>query len=139
MATLSNDHAVEPARTWSPSPAEETEVTLECTEDRFGALAHPLPAPTAEAQRSGFPGAREAGNCAKRATCGTIEPDDMRATLERVDAGPVRRAPGGPAAGGEVEIAPSALERPTQDHLQQCRVDPYGPGGAPRRAELGRD
>ncbi|MEZ6004348.1 MAG: TldD/PmbA family protein [Planctomycetota bacterium] len=123
MAILSNDHAVELCQDLvSQSPAEETEVTLECTEDRFVRFAHLGPSQSADRERNEVAfrvrvkvdgELREA-----RATCGTIEPDDMRATLERalmlaqyaeplVD--PQR-------FGGEVEIAPSALERPTQDH-----------------------
>ncbi|HRV82200.1 MAG TPA: TldD/PmbA family protein, partial [Planctomycetota bacterium] len=123
MSILSNDHAVELCQSLvQQSPADQTEVTLDCVEDRF--VRYACDGPTQNADREKYAVAfrvripvdgqlREA-----RATCGTIDPDDMRAAMDRAlvlaeHADPVDsdRPMGGP-----VTIPGSAMERPTQDH-----------------------
>ncbi|MFT4648277.1 MAG: PmbA protein [Planctomycetota bacterium] len=123
MSILSNDHAIELCQSLvAQSPTEETEVSLTCVEDRF--VRYGAEGPTQNADREKYEVAfrvrvpvdgqlREA-----RATAGSIDPDDMRAALERAlvlahHADPVGDRPG---LGGPVQIVGSALQRPTQDH-----------------------
>ncbi len=123
MSILSNDHAVELCQQMvEQSPAAQTEVSLLAVEDRFVRFA--CHGPTQNADREKYEVAmrvRVQANGAlreARATCGTIDPDDMRATLKRAltlaeHADPVAQ---GDVLGGAVTIPGSALERPTQDH-----------------------
>ncbi len=123
MSILSNDHAIELCQSLvAQSPTEETEVSLSCVEDRF--VRYGADGPTQSADREKYEVAfrvrvpvdgevREA-----RATAGSIDPDDMRAALERALVLAHHADPVGdrPAFGGPVQIAGSALQRPTQDH-----------------------
>lgn len=130
MALLQQDHALDLCRDLvESSPAEQTEVTLECAEDRFVRYADEGPTQTADRERyelsvrvrlgSGeedrgpFGGWREA-----RATTGSFEAGEAKAALERaltlaeVSDAKTDLVP----MGGPVAVPETALERPTMDH-----------------------
>ena len=123
MSILSNDHAIELCQDLvAQSPAAQTEVSLLAVEDRFVRYACHGPTQNADRERYelAFRVRVESGGALReaRSTCGTIDPDDMRATLKRAlmlaeYADPIED---GEDLGGEVTIPGSALERPTQDH-----------------------
>jgi len=124
VSLLQDDHAFELLEALlQESPADETELRLECVEERFVRFAPSGPTESAdrecyevavrvrlEAPGGGF---REA-----RATAGTLDRDDLRAALGRAVtlarlATPV---PDAPPLGGPVDVPGTAPVRPTQDH-----------------------
>ncbi|MDA1263850.1 MAG: TldD/PmbA family protein [Planctomycetota bacterium] len=129
MALLQQDHALDLCRELvEKSPADQTEVTLECVEDRFVRYADEGPTQTADRERydlairvrlnpsdakGPFAGWREA-----RATCGTLDPEDAQAALERAMtlAEVTEPNPDLVPMGGPVAVAETAAERPTMDH-----------------------
>ncbi len=124
MSLLQDDHAYELLDALlQESPADETELRLECVEERFVRFAPSGPTESADRERyevavrvrfeapgGGF---REA-----RATAGTLDRDELRAALGRAVtlarlATPV---PDAPPLGGPVDVPGTAPVRPTQDH-----------------------
>ncbi len=111
------------------SPADHTQATLECSEDRFQRFAGEGPTQNADreryelsvrvrvagggSQRGAFEGWREA-----RASCGTLDQDDAQAALKRAltlaefgEPNPELVPMGGPT-----QVPESAPQRPTLDH-----------------------
>ena len=137
MALLQSDHALELLRgIVEGSPAEQTEATLECVEDRFVRFAEVGPTQSADREayqlsirvrlaspdgkRGPFGGWREAA-----ASCGTIDPQSARAALERALTLAELAEPNGELVpmGGPVEVRETAAERPTQDHTFREKVE----------------
>jgi PmbA protein len=130
MALLQQDHALEVCRELcQQSEADQTEVTLECVEDRFVRYADEGPTQTADRERydlavrvrlapggeakGAFAGWREA-----RARCGSLDPAETTAALQRAltlaeltDPNPDLVPMGGPQV-----VPETAPERPTMDH-----------------------
>jgi len=131
MALLQQDHALDVCRELvEASPADQTEVTLECVEDRFVRYADEGPTQTADRERydlsvrvrlnagdgeakGPFAGWREA-----RATCGSLDPADTKAALERALTLAEVSEPNADLVpmGGPCVVQETALERPTMDH-----------------------
>lgn len=124
MSLLQDDHAFELLEALvEGSPADETEATLECVEERFVRFAPSGPTQAADRERYELAlrvrfevpggGFREA-----RATAGTLDRDEARAALQRAVtlARLADPAPDAPPLGGPVEVPGTAAERPTQDH-----------------------
>jgi PmbA protein len=123
MSLLTSDHAFEVCEAaLAASPADETEVTLESEEDRFVRYGPEGPSQNGDRERhclslrlrySSPEGWREA-----RATVGNLSEDSVRAALQRADllAQVAAPDPYRVELGGAVEVAGSALHRPTQDH-----------------------
>lgn len=130
MALLQPDHALELLRgIVQKSPAEQTEATLECVEDRFVRFADVGPTQDADRERyelclrvrlapkdgsrGPFAGWREA-----RASCGTLDEASTGAALERALTLAEVSEPNAELVpmGGPVDVRESAAERPTMDH-----------------------
>ncbi|MEZ6017360.1 MAG: TldD/PmbA family protein [Planctomycetota bacterium] len=124
MSLLQDDHAFELLEALiAESPADETEATLECIEERFVRFAPSGPTQSADRERYELAlrvrfevpggGFREA-----RATVGTLDRDEARAALQRAVTLARLAAPSPDAVplGGPVEIQATAPQRPTQDH-----------------------
>ncbi len=129
MAVLQQDHALDVCRELvEASPAEQTEVTLECVEERFVRFADEGPTQTADRERydlsvrvrlgggggrGAFAGWREA-----RARCGSLEESETRAALERALTLAEVCEPNADLVpmGGPCRVPETALERPTLDH-----------------------
>jgi len=131
MAVLQQDHALDVCRELvESSPADQTEVTLECVEDRFVRYADEGPTQTADRERydlsvrvrltagevegkGPFAGWREA-----RARCGSLEPSETQAALERALTLAEVSEPNADLVpmGGPCAVPETALERPTMDH-----------------------
>lgn len=130
MALLQPDHALELLRGLvKNSPADQTEATLECVEDRFVRFADAGPTQNADRERyeltirvrlspadSGrgpFGGWREA-----RASCGTLDEASTRSALERALTLAEYSEPNAELVpmGGPNQVRESAAERPTMDH-----------------------
>lgn len=137
MALLQSDHALELLRgIVEDSPAEQTEVSLECVEDRFVRFADVGPTQSADREcyqlsirvrlaspdgaRGPFGGWREAA-----ASCGTLDPPSVRAALERALTLAELAEPNGELVpmGGPVDVRETAAERPTQDHTFREKVE----------------
>lgn len=124
MSLLQDEHAFELlAALVAESPADETEATLECTEERFARFAPS--GPTQSADREGYTLALRArfadaggGFREARAVVGSLDPAEARAALQRAVTLARLAAPDPWAVplGGAVEIPATAPERPTQDH-----------------------
>ncbi|TDJ69440.1 MAG: TldD/PmbA family protein [Planctomycetota bacterium] len=130
MPLPDQDHALELAhRILDWSSADETEVSIECVEDRFVRYADSGPTQSADRDRyevgirvrlhSGA-GIREA-----KATCGNLDPVDAKAALGRAvqlaevtDPNPELAPLGGP-----VQVPETAPERPTIDHTFREKAD----------------
>lgn len=128
MALLEQDHAFEIADALiAASEADETEVSIECVEDRFVRFAHEGPTQSADrekyllAVRARFAdaagGFREA-----RATTGALDEASAlgalaRAqTLARISGADPDAVPLGGQASGEDAVPGTSPSRPTQDH-----------------------
>lgn len=123
MPLLQPDHALDVCRSLvDASPADETEVRLECTEENF--VRFDQRGPTQNGDRERYHLAirvrvsTKAGLQEARAACGSLDPDDGRAALERAMllaqvAGPIENAQ---PLGGAVTVAETAAQRPTRDH-----------------------
>ena len=114
MSLLTSDHAFEVCEAaLAASPADETEVTLESEEDRFVRYGPEGPCLSLRLRYSSPEGWREA-----RATVGNLSEESVRAALQRADllAQVAAPDPYRVELGGGVEVAGSALHRPTQDH-----------------------
>jgi len=130
MPLLSQDEALARARRIvEASPAGETEVTLDGVVDRFVRFADCGPTQSADRERCdvavrvrvGTPGvdAREA-----RASSGSLDEGALRAALERALALAQASPPDPELAplGGPVDVAETALQRPTMDHTFREKV-----------------
>jgi len=134
MSILSQDFALEVAqKIVDESSADETEVTLESTEDRFVRFADAGPTQNADRDHyelairvrltAGSDGIREA-----KATCGSYDLDDARRTLARAQKLAKVSPPNAellPLAGA-VEIVETAAARPTIDHTFREKAEAIG-------------
>ncbi|MEM6673675.1 MAG: TldD/PmbA family protein [Planctomycetota bacterium] len=123
MALLEQDHAFEIADAiLAASSADETEVALHCTEDRFVRFAHEGPTQCADRERYELAvrvryrdgeGFREA-----RASTGTLDDGSLVGALRRAELLAGVAAPDVHAVPleGAVDVEGTAPSRPTQDH-----------------------
>lgn len=157
MTITRDEQSVEIAeRLVAESTADETEVTLDAVEDRFVRFAEDGPTQDADRERvdvgirvrfSSPGGIREA-----RATCGSLDPDALRAALRRALtlARIVEPNPELVPLGGPVEVPETAPDRPTLDHtfgekaafvaqaVEACRARGLLPAGLVRTTGLAR-
>lgn len=157
MPLLQPDHALEVCRHLvQASSADETEVRLECVEENFVRFDERGPSQNADRERYALsirarvqgPGGLQEG----QASCGSLDPEDGRAALER--ALTLARL-AGPRAdllplGGPVEVRETAAQRPTRDHTlrekvawieraqKACRRDGLLPAGLARTGAIGQ-
>ena len=123
MALLEEDHAFEIAdAVLAASDADETEVTIDCVEDRFVRFGHEGPTQSADRERYDLgirvrfregDGFREA-----RASTGSLDEASVLGALGRAEILARVAAPDGGAVAleGAVEVEGTAPSRPTQDH-----------------------
>ncbi len=123
MALLEQDHAFELAEAIvRASIADETEVSIECVEDRFVRFGHEGPTQSADRERytlgvrvrfHGEGGCREA-----RSTAGSLDPESAAAALSRAQllAKITTAHPDSQPLGGPVPVEGTSPSRPTQDH-----------------------
>ncbi|MEE2939723.1 MAG: TldD/PmbA family protein [Planctomycetota bacterium] len=134
MALLEEDHAFEIADVvLAASDADETEVSVECVEERFVRFAHEGPTQAADrekyvvAVRARYGGA-DGGFREARATTGGLDEASVlgalgRAqTLARVTALDTEAVPLEGAGVGEDAVPGTAPSRPTQDHSTREKV-----------------
>ncbi|MCP3915081.1 MAG: TldD/PmbA family protein [bacterium] len=139
------------------SDADETEVTLDATEDRFARFAEEGPTQSGDRERVDLavrvrvadPGG---GFKEARATCGSLDLADARAALERAT---ILARMGHTNAelvplGGAVDVPETAPERPTLDHtfrekadwvraaLGACKAEELAPSGLARTTGMTR-
>ncbi|MFT6108261.1 MAG: putative Zn-dependent protease [Planctomycetota bacterium] len=123
MALLDQDHAFEIGDAIvAASTADETEVSIECIEDRFVRFGHEGPTQSADREHydlsvrvrfHGPDGYREA-----RSTAGTIDHESALAALTRAELLAKIATPRADALplGGPVDVEGTSPSRPTQDH-----------------------
>ncbi len=123
MALLEQDHAFELAEAIvRASAADETEVSIECVEDRFVRFGHDGPTQSADREQytlgvrvrfHGPDGCREA-----RSTAGSLDPESAAAALSRAQllAKITTARPDAQPLGGAVPVEGTSPSRPTQDH-----------------------
>lgn len=157
MALLEEDHAFEIAdAVLAASDADETEVTINCVEDRFVRFGHEGPTQSADRERYDLAvrvrfrdgeGYREA-----RASAASLDEASVLGALGRAEI-LARVASADEAAvplGGPVEVEGSAPSRPTQDHsfkekaewieaaLLRCEAESLHGGGLARTTVTSR-
>lgn len=157
MALLEEDHAFEIAdAVLAASDADETEVTIDCVEDRFVRFGHEGPTQSADRERYDLSvrvryregdGFREA-----RASTGALDESSVLGALGRAEVLARVASPDGAAAplGGAVEVEGTAPSRPTQDHsfkekaewidaaLRRCEGESLRGGGLARTTVASR-
>ncbi len=123
LALLEQDHAFELAEAIvAASIADETEVSIECAEDRFVRFGHEGPTQSADRERynlsvrvrfHGEDGCREA-----RSSAGSLDPESAAAALSRAQllAKITTAQPDFHPLGGPVPVEGTSPSRPTQDH-----------------------
>lgn len=123
LALLDQDHAFEIADALvAASAADETEVSVECIEDRFVRFGHEGPTQSADRERyelsvrvrfRASEGTREA-----RSTAGSLDHESALAALRRAETLAKIATPraDAPPLGGPVDVEGTSPSRPTQDH-----------------------
>jgi len=162
MPPVTQDEALDLARQLvESSPATETEVTVESSEDRFVRFADTGPTQSADRERvdvsirvrlAAEPGNSAAGFQEARATCASLEPIYTGPALERALTLARLSAPNPELnpLGGPVTIPETAPQRPTMDHtfrekagwinaaMEACASEGLAPSGLIQTTSLQR-